>query len=337
VTEPDRTVVPQGAATGIGSLPFTDARAAAALVLERMPELPFAPTLPQRDGAERALTQGFVGVQGVCIDADGTVDVDLGRLDPGAPVHADIDHRAFTGFRAFLTEAAGRTGPVKWQFTGPLTLGLTLLRLGAPPRTAFDVAVGAVRAHLDHIHAAVAAALPDAAQVVFLDEPVMSTVLCPGFPLPPDAALDLVSGALAALEGRAFAGIHCCSEPDVAALVAAGPALVSVPVHPGLARSAGYLARFLERGGVIAWGAVPIDGPVGLTAERHWRELSALWCELVQGGCDAARLRRQSLVTPVCGLANHDPTMTLRVFDLLTDLSSRVVSQAVATRLSLGA
>ncbi len=337
MNEPARSVIPQGAATGIGSLPHVDRREAARYVLERLPELPFVPTLPHASEAEHPLAQGLVGVRGVRIDGDGGVDVDPSRLHPLAKVVADIDHDAFGSLRAFLREAAGRTGPVKWQFTGPLTLGLALMRRGAPPGIAFDVAVRAVRTHLRAVHEAVAAALPASSQVVFLDEPVMSTVLCPGFPLPPDAALDLVSGALAALEGRAFAGIHCCSEPDVAALVAAGPALVSVPVHAGLARSAGYLARFLERGGVIAWGAIPVDGPVGLTAERHWRELSALWCELVQGGCDAARLRRQSLVTPVCGLADHDQAMAARVFDLAVDLSERVVTQAVATRLSLGA
>jgi hypothetical protein len=329
--------VPQGAATGIGSLPHVDARAAAAFVLERLEALPFAPSLPRRDGAESTVTQGLVGVRGVRIGADGAVDVDVSRLHPLAKVVPDLDHRAFGGLRAFLLEAKGRTGPVKWQFTGPLTLGLALTRLGATPRTAFDVAVRSVRAHLRHLHAEIASALPGATQVVFLDEPVMSTVLCPGFPLPPDAAFDLVSGALAALEGSAVAGIHCCTEPDVAALCAAGPALLSLPVNPALARSAGYLARFLERGGIIAWGAVPTDGPVGLSAERHWRELSSLWCELVQGGCDAARLRRQSLVTPTCGLADHDERMVGRVVDLLADLSARVVSQAVATRLSLGA
>jgi hypothetical protein len=39
----------------------------------------------------------------------------------------------------------------------------------------------------------------------------------------------------------------------------------------------------------------------------------------------------------VCGLADHDQAMAARVFDLAVDLSERVVTQAVATRLSLGA
>ena len=42
---------------------------------------------------------------------------------------------------------------------------------------------------------------------------------------------------------------------------------------------------------------------MGEQPARFWRQLSAQWCELVQNGCDPVLLRRQALVTPVCGLA----------------------------------
>ena len=54
-----------GAASGIGSLPHTDARAAAEFVLERLPDLPAIPSLPQRSPAETMLAQAAVGVRGV--------------------------------------------------------------------------------------------------------------------------------------------------------------------------------------------------------------------------------------------------------------------------------
>lgn len=49
--------LPRGLATSIGSLPHTDPRAAAELVLEIQPRLPAAPSLPNRSGVERMLAQ----------------------------------------------------------------------------------------------------------------------------------------------------------------------------------------------------------------------------------------------------------------------------------------
>jgi len=139
------------------------------------------------------------------------------------------------------------------------------------------------------------------------------------------------------VEATTMAGIHCCGEGDWAAILATGPAVLSLPVTAGVASVSGYLARFLEADGWIAWGAIPTDRPVAASADRYWRELSSLWCELVQGGCDAGRLRRQSMVTPACGLASHSPAQAGKVLQLVREISERVAGQAVATRLSLGA
>jgi hypothetical protein len=76
---------------------------------------------------------------------------------------------------------------------------------------------------------------------------------------------------------------------------------------------------------------------VGTTADRHWRELADLWCSLVQGGCDAGRLRRQAMVTPACGLGLHEPGAIDHIFELVDAVADRVHGQAVATRLSVGA
>ena len=104
-----------------------------------------------------------------------------------------------------------------------------------------------------------------------------------------------------------------------------------------LLESAGYLARFLGDGGTIAWGAVSTEGPISTSAERPWRKLSELWCELVQRGADPGQLRRQSIITPECGLGTHTPAVAERVHRLAADISERVRDQATATRISLGA
>lgn len=332
-----RTNVPAGAATSIGSLPHRDADQAAAFVLHQHPELPALPTLPRRSPAEGMIAQALIGVPGITFGPYGTLSVDPARFDPDAPVETDLEHDRFAGFRAFLRAAEGRTGPVKWQFAGPVTLGIALQRAGVPTSIAFDVAVKAVRSHVGALHHHIAAALPGAHQLVVLDEPSFAEVMEPDFAIALDTAIDLVSGALAMVEPTASTGIHSCAAADWASLIAAGPTVLSLPVAEGLVGVAGYLARFLAGGGWIMWGAVPTDGPIPHSAERPWKALSKLWCELVNGGCDPVLLRTQSLISPAGGLGTHSDAVAKRVLRITGEVAHRVHSQAVATRLSIGA
>jgi methionine synthase II (cobalamin-independent) len=326
-----------GVATGIGSLPHRDAREAAEFAFFATPELPCIPSLPRRSPAEAMIAQAVVGIRGISIGQYGSLMVNVERIDPLAEVKTDLDHDAFVGLRTFLEFAQGYTGPVKWQFTGPVTLGLALIRAGVPMHTAFEVAVRTVRTHVRNIYDAVESALPSSAQVVFIDEPEMADLMEDSFPIAPDTAIDLMSGALAAVEREGLVGLHCCSDADGASLLASGPAILSVPVNDNLKNYAGVLAKFLENGGVVAWGAVATDGPLMPNADRSWKKLAALWCELVQGGCDAQKLRQQSLITPACGLAMHSEDSAAQIFAQVLDIGERVRTQALATRLNVGA
>jgi hypothetical protein len=331
-----RVQLPSGIATGIGSLPHRDAHEAAAFSLRSM-ALPAIPTLPRRSPAEGMIVQAMVGIKGITVGQYGSIAVDVHRIDPMAAVRTDLSHDAFGGFRAFLDAAQGRQGPVKWQFVGPVTLGLAMLRAGVPLHDAFEASVRAVRGHVQHLIDIVDRALPGCPQVVFIDEPSLGELMHPGFPIAPDTAIDLVSGALAAIEPFAVAGLHVCASADIAPLLAAGPTVLSVPALPGLIDSAGYLIRFLEDGGWVAWGAVATDGPIVASVDRPWRQLSALWCALVERGADPGMLRHQAMITPACGLGMHTPAVAERVHRLCGDIGRRVRDQAVATRFVLGA
>ena len=327
-----------GAVTGVGSLPHRSAHDAAAFALREY-DLPAVPTLPRRSPAEGMIAQAVVGIAGVALGQYGSIAVDVDALDADAPVHTDLANDAFTSMRTFLATATARglRGPIKWQFVGPVTLGAALTRVGVPADRAFAVAAGAVRAHVTALAAAVAEALPESPQLVWLDEPWFGELMLPGFPIAPEPAIDLLSGAMAVLEPVATVGVHCCADADIASLLDAGPAVLSVPVDDKLADVAGYLARFLHRGGRIAWGVVPTDGPIATTSERLWRQLSDVWCELVVRGCDPVVLRQHSLVTPHCGLGLHTPSVADRVVRLTREVGRRVSEQAVASRFALGA
>jgi hypothetical protein len=325
-----------GAATSVGSLPHRDADEAATFVLRRHPGLPAAPQLPRRSPLEGMIAQAARGIRGVTVGPSG-IQVDTAALDPEAPVDPCLDGAGHAGLLAFLALVAGRTEPVKVQLTGPLTLGLALVEAGAEPTVAFPLAARAVRARGAALVALCRQRLPEAPLLAVLDEPGLGA-LGAASALDLDEATDLLSSALAALEPRATTGVHCCAPADWRLVSAAGATVVSLPATPEVVlRGAAALGQHLERGGWVAWGAVPTHEPLGTDADRLWRRLTALWCDLVVAGCDPVQLRAQALVTPACGLAGHGVSQAARSLHLASVLAGRVSDQAVAARLSVGA
>jgi methionine synthase II (cobalamin-independent) len=243
----------------------------------------------------------------------------------------------FASLQAFLRAVRGRSAPVKLQLTGPVTLGRALSEAGAPVSVAFPLAGVAVRERVEALLAAARHAVPAAPLIVVLDEPGLAGDEHPRFPLANDAVVQLLSESLASVEVDAVSGVHCCGSTDWSLVTEAGPRVLSLPVSASLVAHAGTLARFLERDGWIAWGAVPTDEPVGEAGDGLWRRLSDLWCALVREGCDAGRLRRQALVTPACGLAGHGSTQAEHSLRLAADLGRRVLGQAIGVRLQVGA
>jgi hypothetical protein len=327
-----------GSNFGIGSLPHLSAGDAAAFSYDGF-DIATVPSLPRRSPAELAVAQALMGVRGVTLGQYGAVAVDCARLDPEADVTTDLDGPQFIGLRAFLDEGLvrGHRGPVKWQFIGPISVGLALVRAGASSDVAFPVALRTVRSHLVAIQTLISATLPASPQLVLLDEPLAGDLVGPDFPLAPDDAIDLLSGAMAVLEPSATVGVHSCGDADVATLLAAGPHVLSVPSHREVVNVAGYLDRFLRSGGWIAWGAVATGGPIGVGQPRAWQRLAKLFCELVQAGCDGEMLMRQCFITPACGLGAHAPSVAQHVAEVLRETSLSVQNEASTARFVLGA
>lgn len=301
-----------GQSVGVGSLPHRDPAAAAAFSIAEF-DVATVPSLPNRSPAEAMVAQA------------------------GA---TDMGDDGFVGMRAFLDLASmvGVDGaPVKWQFVGPVTVGIDLQRSGLSSAEAFAQAIDVVCRHVAAISATISATLPASPQLMLLDEPSLVELMSSDFPLSPDAAIDLISTAMAAVPADVAVGLHCCGPCDIATMLETGPHVVSVPVSDELIDYAGYLARFIDRGGVVAWGALPTVGPLPTKPDRFWRELSELWCTLVQHGVDASLLRQRSLVTPQCGLAGHHVSTARRVARLTAAIGRKVNAQAISTKLAFGA
>ncbi len=281
------------------------------------------------------LAQWLVALPEVEIARDGSITV-LGASDEEPECSFGPD--AHAGLLAFLDLAAQRERPpvrVKAQVTGPLTLGTALHAAGVPAPRAFRRAAEATRAWSVALEELLAARLPDSGLVLFLDEPALVSWRRDDAPLDREPAIDVLSGALAAVDSTT--GVHVCSEGDVALALEAGPEVLGVEVDSDLVQHTVALARFLDGDGWVAWGAVPTDRPVGESADPHWRALAALWCELTRRGCDPVPLRTRGMITPACGLAGYGASQAERVLGIARELAARVHDQAVAARLTLGA
>jgi len=328
-------VLVPGVATGIGSLPHTDPRAAAEVVVRCLPEFPAAPQLPNRDPREGLLAQWLGALPEVHIAPDGSLSV-LGTSN--AAPECIWDTGAHAGLLTFLEVAASLDVPpvrVKAQITGPLTLGVALVEAGVEPGRAFRRAAETARAWAVAMEELVSTRLPDAGLVVFFDEPALVHWRRGRGLLEREAAIDVLSGALAAAE--CTTGVHVCGDGDLGLALEAGPQIVGIEVRAELVRDAVPIARFLDGDGWIAWGAVPTDRPVGESADPHWRHLAEVWCELTRRGCDPVPLRTRGMITPACGLAGYGASQAERVLGIARELAARVHDQAVAARLMLGA
>jgi hypothetical protein len=328
-------VLVPGVATGIGSLPHDDPVVAAEVVLRCLPELPAVPQLPGRDPREGMLAQWLGALPEIDVRRDGTFAV-LGASD--AEPECSFEEHAHSGLLAFLDVAAGADRPpvrIKGQITGPLTLGTALHVAGMPAARAFRRAAALTRAWSEALERLVASRLPGTGLVLFFDEPSLIAWRHDDAPIDREAAIDVLSGALAAADS--VTGVHVCSHGDVALALEAGPEVLGVEVDDDLVQHTVGLARFLDGDGWIAWGAVPTDRPVGESGDPYWRVLARVWCELTRRGCDPVPLRTRGIITPTCGLAGYGASQAERVLGIARELAARVHDQAVAARLTLGA
>ncbi|HET9444010.1 MAG TPA: hypothetical protein VFO65_11845, partial [Acidimicrobiales bacterium] len=297
-----------------------------------------APQLPRRGPRESMLGQVSAGMAGVAPAPDGTLVLE-GAAFAATPPDEPLDPDAWAATIAFLRAAgaAGRTGPVKLQLTGPVTLAVALALAGGRAQQALAAAEVTVVGRVRALVAAARALAPGVPLVVVLDEPGLPAWNAGGPPRAVERTIDVLSSSMAAAGPSVLVGVHCCAPADWRVVMEAGPDLVSLPVDRSLGDDDAGFAAFLDRGGLIAWGVVPTDRPMGQTDELQWRRLMELWAELSSNGCDPGRLRAQSVLTPACGLALHDPAQVEPVYARVRRIADRLRDQLGENQVCAGA
>ena len=161
--------------------------------------------------------------------------------------------------------------------------------------------------------------------------------------LPREQVVGLLEEVFAGLKG--LKGVHCCGNTDWAILLSTSADIVSLDAYDyaeSLARYPEDVSRFLERGGIIAWGIVPA-GPAaeGETAVSLADRLETAMERLVEVGVSREALDQAGLVSPSCGLGALTPPLAERILQLTAEVSQelqrRLVPEPVAPAEETGA
>jgi hypothetical protein len=334
-------------ATGIGSLPFTEAGEACRLIFQYLPEAPHWPQLPKVSPCEGMIEQFLEGAPGV-VEKGGKLY--LRPLEPYEEWerfyqgYEAIDLDAFAiskerarGFYAFLEEVARRKPPafVKGQVTGPITLGLTLKdEAGA---AAFfnpdlrDMLVKLTEMKARWQEAAFQRLVPNAEQIIIFDEPILSSYGSAFMNVSRADVISCLREAIAPLAG--LKGIHICGNTDWPMIMEIGLDIIHFDAYKDLASVLLYaepLRRYLTEGGAISWGIVPTDEQALKAADPSQlaARLKEGFAQLAREGLGQELLSRGSFIAPSCGAGSLTEQAAIKVYQLTKEVSDLLRGRA---------
>jgi len=338
------------AATGIGSVPFTDPEEAVALILEYLPQMPFWPQMVRLGFSEEMNVQAARGLPALRVDEGARVvsmDPEIPRDEALASFYELVlsgDLAAFAweprdarGFFALLAAAAAPkfSGPVlKGQLSGPVTLAGIIKDAGGKPILFDRELTQAVCQGLARRAAWQAARFRELGKdaVIFFDEPYLTGFGSAYLPISREEVLEILGLTLEetrqAAGGPITLGMHCCGNTDWSLLLAADIDILSFD-------SFGYfnslrlydqaLQKFLARGGWLAWGLVPTGEELtGETTDSLWQRFQEQVQQLAaEQQLGLKEVLSQALLTPACGMGYLPPELARRVLAELQELSAR--------------
>ncbi|MCM8760854.1 MAG: hypothetical protein NC933_01775, partial [Candidatus Omnitrophica bacterium] len=333
-------------ATGIGSVPFTDAEEACSLIFENFKTIPFWPQLPKRSFLESMYAQYSERLPGAVIDEVGksihietagvaeSVEELYGNYLDGNVDFFAISEKFALGFYKFL-EHLQKARPslkfVKGQTTGPISYALSVTdenrKAIIHDKDLFEIVTKMLCMRARWQIRKLKKLFP--AVIIFIDEPYLVSIGSSFVNINVEEAFSRLDELIIAIkEEGALAGLHCCGNTDWSVLLKRNLDILNFDSYAFMKEFLLYSAEiktFLQKGSTIAWGIVPsseeVDKHSGKTlAEKLRDELQAL----VDKGIPADSI--SSIVTPSCGVGTLDENRARKVFEL-----TRIVSSAMRT------
>ncbi|MCF8110224.1 MAG: hypothetical protein K9J85_01925 [Desulfobacteraceae bacterium] len=346
---------PRALAAWIGSLPLDDHDEAVRIMLDYTPDIPLWVQLP-KFAAEGMVAQFARGMPGLSAEG-GRIYVDSAKeefddellafmedymaVSEGAGEIADsrfaLEEQDAPGFYTFMRELArGACKPVavKGQVTGPFTFGTGLV--DQEGRAVFyneqlrDAAVKliAMKARWQ-VNRLKKYGVP---VILFLDEPALAGFGSSAFISVSREDVDqCFSEVIEAVHREGgLAGIHVCANAEWSVILESGADIVSFDAYSYFDKFMLYsdqITRFLNNGGILAWGIVPTGDTEAIEKENE-QTLYDLWLKEVSQieslGFEKERIVSQSLITPSCGTGSLSREHAMRVIEINRRLSEMI-------------
>ena len=346
---------PCGLPAWIGSLPLENHKEAVAMVMAYSPDIPLWIQLPHFK-TEGMIAQFLPGMPGVVSDGDrkfiqkdnnGFDREILAFFEEYMEIIEDISQltdsrfalsrEAAPGFFEFIKALDALKNPpiaVKGQITGPFTFATGIVDQDgkaifyddqlrdAAVKTIALKARWQVRQLTKY----------DVPVIIFLDEPGLTGFGSSAFISVSKedvaACFEEVVDAIHA-EG-ALVGVHVCANAEWPLILDSAADIVSFDAYSFFDKFIlypGQIKRFIEKGGLIAWGIVPTGDIVSVEKESV-ESLFALWEKQVHQletiGIDRLKIIEQSLITPSCGTGALPLPIAEKVVQMNKALSDKI-------------
>jgi hypothetical protein len=325
--------------TAMAVMPHTDPERALQAALSM--DIPFWPQLPRLSYYEDMYVQASEHFPGIVLDLEKqtlgfSMDGFVAELENTLahfeePAFFDISAQYSDVYHRFLDLDLSDRPAIRGQLEGPISFGLNVLDQDKRPIIFDDTVrpfmyefmarrINVQLQRLKKIN-------PNA--FMFIDEPGLQFLFSALSGYDSTAARTDMAEFLTMVERPR--GIHLCGNPDWDFLLNLDLDILSLDVYLNGAIFANYaqsIRRFLDRGGVIAWGLVPTNYEPfeAETAQSLAARLEEIWSILSSKGIDRDRLLARSLLSPAtCCLVNPDGEKTVeKAFKAVQELAARL-------------
>jgi hypothetical protein len=325
-------------ATALSTVPFRDPEEACRIMLENFPEAPCVPKL------SLSLRRYIDGMPCLVIDPKKRrISFDLSREDELHVFYErcladDLEYFAMNpkytpGFYTFL-EILKQSPPPELKLVhvglpGPLTWGLSMTdrHTGTPAwydATMKDVLIRALIMKARWQEKKMKEALPGVRVVVSLGEPSLGVMDSPFGSVSSGEVMDSIDELLKGI--GCVGGVHCCSNMDWGMLMGTRTEVINFDAYQFAGKIALYpaaVSEFLGRGGMLAWGIVPVNRET-LANEDYESLLEKLETGIemsCKAGVERRSLLEQTFITPCCDAGTLTPDQTVRAWGLTKDIA----------------
>ncbi len=340
----------------IGSLPLKNHEIATQLILDHTPQIPLWPQLPKNpgEGMVRQFLTGFPGLQEdgnrfwIDSDSPGFPEEMTAFYEDYMQAESDVDFLKTSRFKLDNSTAAGfstllgilknrsrETLTIKGQITGPITTGIGTRDQNEKSIIYDDNLRDMLVKHLSQKARWQVLELytetGDTPPILFIDEPGLVSFGSSAFTgISREMVVECVGDVIRSIQNAGgLAGIHICANGDWGPALESGTDILSFDAYSFFDNFILFkepLMKFLERGGILAWGIIPTGDPL-IVAKETSDNLYSKWLEqlaiLESFGLTKNQIMEQTLIAPACGTGSLTPELASKVLTMNLEVSGK--------------